>query len=40
VLSVGFQWLGRWADISSFRHLTFLLSPYFITLSPLSTNYR
>src|SRR6266852_4777416 len=40
VPGIGFQRLGSWDNIDSLRHLTFLLSPYCITLSPLSTKYR
>jgi hypothetical protein len=40
VPGVGFQRLWGRDDSSSFRHLTFLLSLYFTTLGPSSTNYR
>jgi len=40
VPGIGFQRLGSRDNIDSLRHLTFLLSPYCITLSPLSTKYR
>jgi hypothetical protein len=40
VPGIGFQWFGSRGDLNSLRHFTFLLSPEFITLPPLSTNYR